>query len=292
LYAEEAQAQERAKLEAARQAEEAARATALAQAERLRAIAQGRDEPPPSSPATAAVLGSWFARTLRGWRSGQDAMDASRVAIHPLESGHVSIRVSPEVPVGSRVPLRQRFGLDGTRYNPETVIEDVGENRISRAVSRSSVLFLVGTSLLGNLWDYTLGEHHEEGLGSEFLVSTAVDSLLAVATGVAAAGIVAAIGLSLPVWGTVAAVSVVGVGIGFALDQIGVGDWLKTQLNAGLEALGVRDAPIPGTDRVGEGLEAWPGTFENAGVILRVGAQRVGQALGEAGRFLGGLFGR
>jgi hypothetical protein len=150
----------------------------------------------------------------------------------------------------------------------------------------------LGTSLLGNLWDFTLGEHHEEGLGREFLVSTTSDFLLAMATGVAAAGIVVAMGLSLPVWGTVAAVSVIGVAIGFALDQIGVGDWLKSQLNAGLEALGVRDTPIPGTDRVEEGLEAWPGIFESAGVILRVGAQRVGQALGEAGRFLGGLFGR
>jgi hypothetical protein len=219
-------------------------------------------------------------------------MDASRVAIHPLESGHVSIRVSPEVPVGSRIPLRQRFGLAGTRYNPETVIEDVGRNRISRAASRSSVLFALGTSLLGNLWDYTLGEHHEEGLGREFLVSTGVDTLLAVATGVAAAVTVAMLSLSLPVWGTVALVSILGLGIGLALEQIGVGDWLKDQLNAGLGAVGVRDTPIPGTDRAGEGVEAWPGIFENAGVILRVGAQRVGQALGEAGRFLGGLFGR
>jgi hypothetical protein len=292
LHAQEVQAQERARLEAVRQAEEATRAAALAQAERLRQIAEARDEPAPSSPTSAAIQGSWFARTLRGWRSGQDAMDASRVAIHPLESGHVSIRVSPEVPVGSRIPLRQRFGLAGTRYNPETVVEDVDRSRVSSAVSRSSVLFALGTSLLGNLWDYTLGEHHEEGLGREFLVSTGVDTLLAVATGVAAAGIVAVMGLSLPVWGTVAAVSITGLAIGFALDQIGVSDWLKDRLNARLEAVGARDTPIRGTDRVGEGLETWPGIFENAGVILRVGAERVGQALGEAGRFLGGLFGR
>jgi hypothetical protein len=44
LHAQEVQAQERARLEAARQAEEAARAAALAQAERLRAIAEARDQ--------------------------------------------------------------------------------------------------------------------------------------------------------------------------------------------------------------------------------------------------------
>jgi len=204
----------------------------------------------------------------------------------------VSIRVSPDVPVGSRIPLRERFGLAGTRYNPETVIEEVGRSRVRDAVSRSSILFSLGVSLAGNLWDYTLGEHRDEGLGREFLVSTAVDTVLAVATGVAAAGIVALMGLSLPIWGTVLAVSFVGVGIGFAVGWSGLGDWLKTQVNAGLERLGVQDTPIPGTDRVGEGLGAWPGVIANAGRIVSIGAQRVGQAIGEAGRFLGGLFGR
>jgi hypothetical protein len=302
---QEIAARQRAEEEARRQreAEEEARrrAAAIAQAERLRQIAEGRDEAPsPSNPMTEAIAGIWLTRAFRWLRSGRGVSDASQVTINPLESGHVSIRVSPDVPVGSRVPLRQRFGLAGTRYNPETVIEEVGRSRVRDAASRSSILFALGTSLLGNLWDYTLGEHHEEGLGREFLVSTAVDTLLAVAIGVAAIAGVTVVatlaGITFPTVGAALAV-VAGVGfvMGLALEWLGVGDWSKSILSRGLDALGFSDTPIPGTDHVREGLEAWPGILDNAGEILRVGARHTWNALGEsvrrAGQFFGDLFG-
>ncbi len=57
LHAQEVQAQERARLETARQAEEAARAAALAQAERLRAIAEARDVLPQEQVNAEGVAG-------------------------------------------------------------------------------------------------------------------------------------------------------------------------------------------------------------------------------------------
>jgi hypothetical protein len=67
MEAAEQAARERAAAEAVRQAEEAARAAALAQAERLRAIAEGRDEPAPAAEAP------WWQRAWDGVREAADS---------------------------------------------------------------------------------------------------------------------------------------------------------------------------------------------------------------------------
>jgi hypothetical protein len=85
LHAQEVQAQERARLEAARQAEEAARAAALAQAERLRAIAEARDEPADAGSVDLVPVPSflsspvgWFEATLVN-AGRQDAQTRDRL---------------------------------------------------------------------------------------------------------------------------------------------------------------------------------------------------------------------
>ncbi|MEW6569412.1 MAG: hypothetical protein AB1449_14855 [Chloroflexota bacterium] len=110
----------------------------------------------------------------------------------------------------------------------------------------------MATSVLGNLYDYTLGEHRGEGIRG-FLVSTGVDFVMTVGTGLAAAGLVAGIVVTLPftvpLVATVAGTAIAGVGISWILDRYGVGEWLKK---------GVSD-----------GFDAWAGVWDNIGTIGR-----------------------
>jgi hypothetical protein len=120
LHAQEVQAQERARLEAARQAEEAARAAALAQAERLRAIGEARDQidsdttmPPPAAPPEA----------LFGWIPSFSAIERDDerpvISLGVYEAGirtvfHAGGRLSPNLRV---TPARLSFSIGGMLVN-------------------------------------------------------------------------------------------------------------------------------------------------------------------------------
>ena len=213
------------------------------------------------SPAAIAAEGSWLSRAWKAIRSGQSLRDASRVTLNPLESGHVSVRVSPQIGVGEKIPFRQRYGLSGTRYNPATAQEAVAGSRVRSAVGRAGLVTALVGSVLGNLYDYTLGAKREVGLGKEFLVSSGIDFAISVGVGLVAAaavvGSTTAFGVTLPVWGTVALVTAVGVGLGLAIDATGIPSYLKAN--------------------VGDGLDAWPGIFRNAETAVNELGERSGE---------------
>lgn len=196
-----------------------------------------------AAPALPHVQGSWIARGLRWLRTLREARQASAVSFHELESGHLSIRVSPQIPTGRRIPLRQRFGFLGTRYNPSTVREITALGRIRSVFSRGNLGVGLATSVLGNLYDYTLGEHRGEGFGKEFWVSTGVDFVMTVGTGLTAATVVAggvvlfgSAGVSLPLSAAVVGTAIAGAGISAILDHFQAGQRLKQAVSNGLDA--------------------------------------------------------
>jgi len=278
-----------------RQAEEAARAAALAQAERLRAIAEGREEPeedagqptstptplggtptpepaivptpapwatptPYSSspgPSLPQIQGNLISRGLTWLRNLRNVSRSSAVTFNELESGHLSIRVSPRIAVGDRIALRQDFDFQGTRYNPSTIRDITAWGRIRAVFSRANLGLGLIASVAANAYDYTLGEHRGEGLGRGFWVSTGVDFAVSVGTGLAAASLVAGgvallglAGITAPLWAAVAGTAIVGAGVTYILDRTGAVDALK--------------------DRVSQGLDAWLGVWDNIGTIARV----------------------
>jgi hypothetical protein len=111
--------------------------------------------------------------------------------------------------------------------------------------------------MLGNVYDYTLGDHRGEGFGREFWISTGIDYAMTIFTGLAAAGLTAAIvtgagvllGATAPLWAAVAGAAVIGAGISWWFDRAGAGEWLKEHVN--------------------EGLNAWAGVWDNAGTIAQ-----------------------
>nr|NIS83577.1 hypothetical protein [Anaerolineales bacterium] len=138
------------------------------------------------------IEGKWVARGLRLTRSASSALTAASIRFNALQSGHIGIRVSPRIPTGSKIPFRQRYGFDGTRYNPSTVSRITGRGLIKGALSKGTWIIALATSVVGNVIDYGFGEKRDTGiLSQEFAVSTAVDTVMAVGTGLAAAAIVA-----------------------------------------------------------------------------------------------------
>jgi hypothetical protein len=225
-------------------------AAATAQLERLREIAEGRDEGPDSladdtqttqSPP-AAPDGSTARRIFGGARAAEGAFEASALRFGDLEGGYVSVSGSPDFPQASRVEVRRSWDLRGTRYRPDTIAGRVRGGLLGRAVSRSSLLFAVGTALLGNLIDYGFGEHRDTGVISwDFAVSTTVDFGLSLLTGVVAAalvgGAIALVGVSLPLWAALGATAILGVGIGLGLEAIGVGGAVEQGLLSWISGL-------------------------------------------------------
>ncbi|MGQ9561849.1 MAG: OmpL47-type beta-barrel domain-containing protein, partial [Candidatus Oleimicrobiaceae bacterium] len=199
------------------------------------------------------VQGRWPARGIRWLRNLRNVRRSSALAFHDLESGYTSIRVAERIPAGEKIPFRISLGFPGTRYLPETVRRITTSGLIRSIFSKGNLGVGLITSVLSNVYDYTLGEHRGESFGREFWVSTGVDFVMTVGTGLAAAGVVAlgvlVVGGTPPLWGAIAATAIVGAGITWILDRIGAGDWLK--------------------ENVSEGLGAWSGVWDNAGTIAR-----------------------
>jgi len=136
------------------------------------------------------------------------------------------------------------FNFTGTRYKVTTVGWRTFKGLLKNALSKGALLINMGVSVVQNLWFF--GTNPEEGAtfwdrtirNPRFWISTAVDFGLAVATGVAAAAIVggiaagaAAMGVATPLWVAVFATAMVGVGLGWGLDRMGVPDKIKKWIN-------------------------------------------------------------
>ncbi|MEW6569447.1 MAG: hypothetical protein AB1449_15030 [Chloroflexota bacterium] len=138
--------------------------------------------------------------------------------------------------------------------------------RIRGVFSKANLGVGLITSVLGNLYDYTLGEHRGERLGSDFFASTAVDFLANVGTGLAAAGVVAggvalvgALGVTAPLVAVVAATAIAGAVISSLLDRSGILEQAK--------------------ESVSQGFDAWGGIFHNVRTITSVLPAYVNEAV-------------
>ncbi|HLC02081.1 MAG TPA: hypothetical protein VJK02_03525, partial [Anaerolineales bacterium] len=182
---------------------------------------------PPGNPASGRVTPpdviKWDTRALKVVR-GIDR--ATGLVVTELDGGYLS--------VSAPAALREELGLAGTRYLPSTVAETTGSSLLRGPLSKGSLIVSALATIGTNLYDYGLGKHKDEGIGSQvFWVSTGVDSGLAVGTGVAAA-LVVGVALSLGIIAAPAAlalVAVVGVVASIGLDLVGVPASLKEETN-------------------------------------------------------------
>ncbi|MEW6569433.1 MAG: hypothetical protein AB1449_14960, partial [Chloroflexota bacterium] len=254
--------------------------------DRLRAVTEASDEAPLPASTRAEALpleGGWVARSLRLTRAARNALTARAVMFRTLESGRISVS-APSRALGTRRMYLQRYGFRGTSYNPSTIRGITGKHLLSGALSRGAWITALVTSTIGNVIDYGFGRNRDKGIGSqEFFVSTAVDTVLAVGTGVAAAALVALVlPATAPVWGAIAVTALVGLGIGYLMDRLGIAQRAKDYLNAGVDA--VEPAAIEFGERTTTGLHAWGGIADNARVIARVAADRARDGVEQAVR--------
>ncbi len=223
----------------------------------------------PSDSDIFSLQGKWVGRGGSLLNSARRAYAASAVQYTALEAGKITVS-APSLVRGTRAEFLSDYYLRGGQYTRST-LSQVGLRQFTlrnlAAGARGTIGVGMITSLLSNLWDYTVGTQRETGvISKEFAVSTGVDLVLSVGTGLAAAGTVALIaaglGIAAPVTATIAVTAVLGVGIGMLLDATGVGTALKRS--------------------VSEGLEAWPGILQNGQVIAQVVGERVGDLASRA----------
>ena len=124
---------------------------------------------------------------------------------------------APSLARGTRASLLSTHYLRGGPYTQTTLsqvgLRQFGLGNLVRGAKGSIGVGLL-TSLATNLWDFTVGTQRDIGiLSKEFAVSTGVDLVLGVGTGLVAAGLVAGgvataaavAGFTAPIWGTIAA---------------------------------------------------------------------------------------
>jgi uncharacterized membrane-anchored protein YhcB (DUF1043 family) len=190
-----------------------------------------------------------------------------------MESGHISIS-APAKAIGTRREFLSGYGFLGTRYKPSTITSISGRHLIAGALSKASWITAGVTSAIGNVIDYGFGKNKDKGIASqEFVVSTGVDTVMAVGTGLASAAVVAVGGAVLtaatPIVVTttaaIVATAIVGVGLGYALDRLGVGKKTKQVVNHGVDAIQEEATKIK--NEVVQGLNTWGGIADNAKVI-------------------------
>jgi hypothetical protein len=187
-----------------------------------------------------------------------------------LEGDYVSVRTGEEIATGSKIAFRQKLGYAGTRYSRLTAVGITSSQLWKRARSNKALGISFGLAVVQNVVDYGWGEHREKGLKEEFFASTLVDVATAGVAGLAAAGSVSLVmtgaamaGLTavagLPLVAVLIATAAVGYGLGIIADHL-------------IEKYRVKE-------KVAEGFGAWGGIASNAGTIVRVGADRLGDAV-------------
>jgi membrane protein YqaA with SNARE-associated domain len=219
------------------------------------------------------VEGKWIAKGARWVKKAKNFFTARAVAFNTLESGHISVS-APSKAVGTRRSFLNKFGFSGTRYKPSTISGITGRHLIKGSLSKTTWITAAVTSLAGNVIDYGFGKNKDKGIASqEFAVSTAVDTVMAVGTGLVAASTVALIGagiaavtpFALSAAAGVALTAVVGVGIGYALDRFGVNKKAKVIVNKGVDK--TEEEIIKLKNNIRNGAKAWGGVMDNAKII-------------------------
>jgi hypothetical protein len=232
-----------------------------------------RNEPP-------ELEGKWAARGLRLVKSARSALTAREVMYRALESGYISVS-APTRAIGTRREFLSGYGFLGTRYKPSTITSISGRHLIAGALSKASWITAGVTSAIGNVIDYGLGKNKDKGIASqEFVVSTGVDTVMAVGTGVVSAAAVAVGGAVLtaatPIVVTTTAAIVATAGIGFllglALDHFGVSEKAKKVVNHGVDVMQEEATKLK--NEVVQGLNAWGGIADNAKVIGQAAVKR------------------
>jgi hypothetical protein len=215
------------------------------------------------------ITGDTVRDLSRLYRLGRTAGRVARAAaleFDPLEDGLIAVSVGGSVPDGARLQYRQDLGFAGTRYASTTLSRLTAGNLIrsmtslERGSQRLGFGIAVGTTLVANTLDYTVGEHQDEGLASSgFIAANLVDTMLGLGTGIAAAALVGgaiagltaagvAAAATIPLWAAMAGAALLGMGIYAVVSEV-----------VDVQAL---------TDQVASGLEAWPGILNNAGTIV------------------------
>jgi hypothetical protein len=210
--------------------------------------------------------GKWIGRGLRAGNSLRNYLTARNLMFKVLEDGKYSVS-APSLPVGDKIPFRQSYNFEGTRYNPGSVSRITGRNLLRGALSKSTWIVALGTSLIGNIYDFTVGKNKGKSF-QEFAVSTGVDTVMTVGTGlVAATGVVlvaGAFGLTLTAAPVIIAASIVALFIGLGLDQIGAGDWVKKHVNNAIDCI------EEGTSRFVEKVKTIPNTLKGIDANLKI----------------------
>jgi hypothetical protein len=183
---------------------------------------------------------------------GYAAWKASSLRFRELESGYIS--VSATTPEGTRMAYRaalaadQDFDFQGFRYLPETVASKTASGLIKGAVNGDAWMLAGGTSFISNSIEYGWGATSVDDFANrtvknqDFWASTAADTVVGVATGLAAAAIVGgaivgavALGFTAPVWLAIGATVLVAAGIGWGLSALGVNNALQGVFNQGID---------------------------------------------------------
>ncbi len=210
-------------------------------------------------PFTLADIIRWDARGVKVVRGIDRTLDAMALTLKELDGGYVS--------VSAPALLRDDLGLAGTRYLPSTVSESIGSSLVKGSVGKSNILISLVASVGVNLYDYGLGEHKDEGIGSqEFWVSTGVDFGTALFIGAAAATAVAAVAIgATALFGIVveapvllAGVAMVALVASVAIEVAGVSSKVKEEVSNFVDEL---DELIPDPPPAHPAPKSPPGSY-------------------------------
>jgi hypothetical protein len=212
MEAAEQAARERAAAEAVRQAEEAARAAALAQAERLRAIAEAREEEPPREDPNALEPALRVIDEYRGEASL--ALRALRVSDLIAAARDVDVeQVGSTLRITGSQASRDTLGLremvnwvlpENARLLPQTMLQ-----RSVRSVRSWGVVLGMGLGLASDTLEFVEGRYDRQQYAAALTIDTGFTIASAVISGALAGAVTGAIvtgtaaTVVLPIVGTV-----------------------------------------------------------------------------------------
>jgi len=201
-------------------------------------------------------------------KSSVGIKEASGLSYNLRPNGNWSVS-APLKEAGEKLNFRLNNYVRGTYYTADNLAKATSTSLMWKAAKGIGIS--LATSVGKNVYDYGLGEHADIGIKSnEFAASTAVDFAQAGLTGVAAAGaaaglvmIGAAVGLTAPLWAGVLLATGIGIGISAAVSAVVDTDKIK--------------------EKVADGFATVPGIIENGKIIVSAGAEKLGNALENAG---------
>lgn len=218
------------------------------------------------------------------------------IRLNELVSGKISISV-PGLSPGQKLGYRtEKWYIPGTRYNAENIPPTVAKGLFWRSVKGIGVS--AATSVITNLFDFTLGENKTFGVWSpEFFSSTMVDfikaSVIGIGSAVLVGGALALAGVSLPFIAVAGITAGVALLAGFFLDKIIDTDQIKARIADGIRAWGgvfrnigtiISHGARQTWQKISNGIHAWGGIARNARTIISHGVERVRQGISNTTR--------